>query len=204
MMKKNKKSLLFILSGLLCIAAALILFVHNTAESRHAQSVSRRIADDISSQLEEAYEGGSADFPIDNPERKMPALTVDGSQYAGILSIPSLKLELPVAADFDYDTLQSVPCLYSGNAYGGNMVIGAHNYDAHFGRIASLAPGDEIFFTDAENHRYFYEAYSIETLAPEQVDELVRSEGDGRELTLFTCNYYGTVRIAVRCEGEGF
>lgn len=84
-------------------------------------------------------------------ELKTP-LTVDGSAYAGILTIPSLGLELPVCARLDMDAMQSAPCLYSGSLYRKDMVIGAHNYDAHFGRIGSLTPGDSVIFTDAEIH----------------------------------------------------
>ena len=198
-MKKNKKSLIFIIAGLLCIAAALILFVNNILESRRALDASQQVVHDFSAKLEESYGDSAVDFPVDNPNRSMPVFEIDGQPYVGILSIPSLDLELPVSASFDYQTLQSAPCLYSGTVYGGNMVIGAHNYDSHFGRVSSLEPGAEIMFTDAENHRFHYEVYSLETLDPEQVPDLIAYEGTGRELTLFTCNYFGTKRIVVRC-----
>ena len=199
MMKKNRISLCFIIAGLLCIAAALILFVNNIVGSRHAQIASERIVGELSALIEENGDM-YLELPTDNPDRAMPALTVDGCRYAGILSIPALELELPVAAEFSYDGMKSSPCLYSGSVYGGNMVIAAHNYGAHFGRIGSLMPGDEVFFTDAEAHRYAYEVCDMETLNPDQREALIQSSSKERELTLFTCNYSGAARVVVRCK----
>ena len=198
-MRRNRISLCFIIAGLLCFAAALILFVNNIVESRRAEIASNQIVSELSAMLEETGDK-YADLPTDNPERGMPFLTVGYRRYAGILSIPALKLELPVAGQFSYDALKSTPCLYSGSVYGGNMVIAAHNYDAHFGRINALVPGDEVFFTDAENHRYDYEVCDMETLEPEQQEALIQNAGEGRELTLFTCTYSGVARIVVRCK----
>ena len=189
------------MAGLLCMAAALAVFLHNRFESQHAQTESAKIVAELSEQISAESEAQSETFPTDNPDRSMPELTVQDARYAGILAIPELDLELPVLASFGYDSLQVTPCLYSGTIYRKNMVIGAHNYDAHFGRISDLRIGSEVNFTDVENNTYHCEVVSLEMLKPNQNDILTEKQHENDwEITLFTCNYSGTERITVRCK----
>ena len=189
------------MAGLLCMAAALAVFLHNRFESQHAQTESAKIVAELSEQISAESEAQSETFPTDNPDRSMTELTVQDARYAGILAIPELDLELPVLASFDYDSLQVTPCLYSGTIYRKNMVIGAHNYDAHFGRISDLRIGSEVNFTDVENNTYHCEVVSLEMLKPNQNDILTEKQHENDwDITLFTCNYSGTERITVRCK----
>ena len=198
---KSKFGWIIMMAGLLCMAAALAVFLHNRFESQHAQTESAKIVAELSEQISAESEAQSETFPTDNPDRSMPELTVQDARYAGILAIPELDLELPVLASFDYDSLQVTPCLYSGTIYRKNMVIGAHNYDAHFGRISDLRIGSEVNFTDVENNTYHCEVVSLEMLKPNQNDILTEKQHENDwEITLFTCNYSGTERITVRCK----
>lgn len=195
----NKKAVCFIVAGIICVAAALGLFVYNRLQSENAKKESESIVENLSAQIEQGTRGAEA-FPTDNPDRVMPALTAEGGRYIGILSIPALGLELPVGEWLSDDAIQITPCLYSGSIYKHDMVIGAHNYDSHFGRISSLKFGDEVVFTDAENNVYKCEVVNLETLRPEQNDVLTQktSENDW-DISLFTCTYSGSERVAVRC-----
>ena len=198
---KSKFGWIIMMAGLLCMAAALAVFLHNRFESQHAQTESAKIVAELSEQISAESETQSETFPTDNPDRSMPELTVQDARYAGILAIPELDLELPVLASFDYDSLQVTPCLYSGTIYRKNMVIGAHNYDAHFGRISDLRIGSEVNFTDVENNTYHCEVVSLEMLKPNQNDILTEKQHENDwDITLFTCNYSGTERITVRCK----
>ena len=198
---KSKIGVFIIIAGLLCLTAALAFFVFNKVESDHAEESSEKIVSALQSKLGESEKKSAAkEFPTDNPDRKMPALSLEGSDYIGILSIPYLDLELPVLSVLTDDALQITPCLYSGSVYGNDMVIGAHNYDSHFGNISSLVMGASVFFTDAENNLYEYEVANIETLRPEQTEELTKKQRTNDwDLTMFTCNYSGSERITVRC-----
>ena len=198
---KSKFGWIIMMAGLLCMAAALAVFLHNRFESQHAQTESAKIVAELSEQISAESEAQSETFPTDNPDRSMPELTVQDARYAGILAIPELDLELPVLASFGYDSLQVTPCLYSGTIYRKNMVIGAHNYDAHFGRISDLRIGSEVNFTDVENNTYHCEVVSLEMLKPNQNDILTEKQHENDwDITLFTCNYSGTERITVRCK----
>ncbi len=116
--------------------------------------------------------------------------------YIGILRIPSIGLELPVAEEWSYYNLNYAPCRYNGTAYGKGFVICAHNYASHFGFLSETTPGDEIVFTDFDGNNFIYSIESIDVLEPTKTDEILSDEYD---LTLFTCNFTGQSRLAVRC-----
>ena len=132
---------------------------------------------------------------IDN--RVLPVQTVDGRDYVGIIKIPSLSLELPVQTPFDLASLKISPCLYAGDPYHSNMVICAHNYRSHFGRIKNLEQGDELFFVAMDGEWFQYRVISQEIVDPLAYDEML--EPAGWDLTLFTCTVSGEYRVAVRC-----
>lgn len=79
----------------------------------------------------------------------MPIMTIDGQEYIGYLELPTLDLSLPVMSQWSYPRLRIAPCRYWGNAYDDTLVILAHNYDRHFGRIKNLAIDDPVQFVDA-------------------------------------------------------
>ena len=113
----------------------------------------------------------------------------------GVLTLPRLGLSLPVAAVWSYDALQNSPCRYSGTPEDDNLVICAHNYSSHFGRIGELSPGDEATFTDLNGRVIRYALTEAETLAPDAVGDMTDS---GFALSLFTCNWNGTARVTLR------
>ena len=131
-----------------------------------------------------------------NPNVRMPVAVVDGREYIGILSVPALKLELPVLGEWSYDGLSTSPCRYSGSVYLDNLVLAAHNYVSQFGRIGSLDIGDEVIFTDIDGNVFSYRVASVEMLSQYSVKKMTNSEWD---LTLFTCTMSGLQRTTVRC-----
>ena len=129
------------------------------------------------------------------PGMEMPGEKVNGHEYIGTLSIPSLGLKVPVQRNWSYENLSVSPCRYSGSAYAGNLTIIAHTY--HFGKLSSLALDATITFTDMENNVFRYVVREINTISPNDANEIAHS---GYELTLVTCTLSGTKRVAVYCE----
>lgn len=125
---------------------------------------------------------------------------IDGYEYIGYISVPSLQLELPVMAQWDYTRLKIAPCRYYGSVGEDDLVIAAHNYPSHFGMLSTLKKDDEVFFTDMEGITHRYEVDAVDVLAPEALEEMT---GAGYDLTLFTCTYGGTNRVTVRCFRRG-
>jgi sortase A len=102
-----------------------------------------------------------------------------------------------VQAQWSYPALRQSPCVFSGSAQDGNLVVAAHNYSAHFGRLAQLRQGQTVRYTDGRGLTYTYQVAEITTLAPTAVDEMTSS--DGWDLTMFTCTLGGQQRVTVRC-----
>ena len=124
------------------------------------------------------------------------AAEVDGERYIGVLRIPALGLELPVMEDWSYARLKIAPCRQFGSAQGGDLVIAAHNYKSHFGRLKELKEGDEITFTGLSGAEYAYRVDRVENVQPQDVAAVTES---GAALTLYTCTPGGKTRVAVYC-----
>ena len=129
------------------------------------------------------------------PGIEMPGEKVNGHEYIGTLSIPSLGLKVPVQRNWSYENLSVSPCRYSGSAYAGNFAIIAHTY--HFGKLSSLALDATVTFTDMENNVFRYVVREKNTISPNDANEIAHS---GYDLTLVTCTLSGTKRVAVYCE----
>ena len=130
------------------------------------------------------------------PVPEMPTQTVNGWDYIGYLSIPSLELTLPIQSQWSYEGFRVAPGRFAGSTYSKDLVLAAHNYPQHFGRIGDLQPGDTVCFTDMDGHVTHYRVAALETLAPEDVEGMLSGEYD---LTLFTCTVGGKSRVTVRC-----
>ena len=191
----NKRGRTLIITGLLLIAAALLLAGYNLWSASNAQRQSSEIVSELSDTTVKAADTQYPDYVLD-PEMEMPTVEIDGREYIGTLSIPALGLELPVAADWSYPALRSVPCRYKGSAYLDDLIICAHNYDSHFGRLKALHPGDKVIFTDAAGNVFDYEVSVLETLPPTAREDMEQ----GGDLTLFTCTIGGRSRVTLRCE----
>lgn len=131
------------------------------------------------------------------PTMDMPVEIVDGIAYVGVLEIPAFQLTLPVINETTKSALKIAPCRYTGSAYLDNLVIGAHNYAAHFRKIRDLNYGDTVTFTDIDGNVFSYEVANIEVLQPDQIEEMCSGEWP---LSLYTCTPGGQARVAVRCE----
>ena len=132
-----------------------------------------------------------------NPGMEMPVRSIDGLDYIGILTIPSLNLELPVVSAWSYSALQAAPCRFSGSAYTDDLVIAGHNYTSHFADLHSLQQGEILSFTDVDGNVFVYRVAETEILGENAVAEMV---GSGYALTLFSCTVGGQYRVTVRCE----
>lgn len=186
--------------GLLLIAAALCLSAYNLMDDRRAGDTSAHAVEQL-----QVLEGSVDDYGSSlgglsvreiSPETPMPTEIIDGNLYIGTLRIPSLELELPVMSICSDDNLRLAPCRYAGSAYSDNMVIAAHSYDSHFGKLSSISYGAEVSFTDVRGNLFVYEVVGIEELGPRDVEEMVSGVWD---LTLFTCTFDGSERVTVRC-----
>lgn len=197
--------------GLLLIVAALCLTAWNLWDGHRAEETAAQAVAFLGKTLESrgtsGASGGTAsvtyggatpapDYVL-NPQMEMPVETVDGVDYVGVLRIPVLELELPVISRWSYPNLKIAPCRYDGSAYRDDLIVCAHNYNSHFGRLKTLQLGDTLTFTDMDGNVFSYEVVDMETLLPHAVEDMESGDWD---LTLFTCTVGGQTRVVVRCE----
>ncbi|MGI5958416.1 MAG: sortase [Massiliimalia sp.] len=207
--KRQKVGGGFIAVGILMLVAAVALYGYNLYDEYRAGKSANSVLEELQQQIPalKTTEGTSAQevyLPDDsqlpdysaNPEMEMPEKKVAEDYYIGVLEIYSLGISLPVISEWDDDALQIAPCRYSGSAYTGNLVIAAHNYQTHFGRIKTLLSGDQVIFTDVKGHSFLYEVTAVETIQSTDVEEVLSEEWD---LTLFTCTLDGLERVVVHC-----
>lgn len=206
--KKNWIGKIFTITGLLLFAAALALSVYNLWDGYRAEQSREKLLEEyrdknqnISDEGEQAEEsdGQIPDYQL-NPEMEMPEVRLeelDGAACIGVLEIPEIDLKLPVLSEWSYPLLKKAPCRYSGSAYLDNLVIAAHNYRTHFGKLKELEVGTEVIFTDAAENRFEYKVAAVEALTPQSVKDMTSGEW---ALSLFTCTLDGKNRVTVRCD----
>ena len=207
-MKRKEKKRMRKVSGTICmilgvllIGAAAVLFGMNRREAKEAAEAAEAVLPQLVEKMEknagkEDPETGEEN-PLPDPyDPEMREEEIGGERYVGYLSIPSLGLELPVISEWSYERLKTAPCRYAGSSKTGDLVIAAHNYARHFGRLAEISPGAEVYFTDMDGVVSAYEVIGVEELGPSDVEEMTAGEYD---LTLFTCTYTGRSRVTVRC-----
>ncbi len=182
-----------VLGGLLILAAAALLLYNNWDNARAGSD-----AQDVLEVLQENTGDSGVNIPIYNrPENgEMDIIEIDGYEYIGTLTIPSLELELPVMSEWSYPGLKIAPGRYTGSAWTDDLVICGHNYTRHFGNLKYLETGDTLYFTDVNGNVFHYEVGEVIILQPTDVEEMIDSEWD---LSLFTCTIGGRTRVTVRC-----
>ncbi len=193
---RRKLGIFLMILGAVLLMAALSLLVYNCLDNRRAEEA----ADESLSRLYALIDENRSETAIPAYNRPsdgaMSSAELEGESYIGVLSIPSLGLELPVMKEWSYPNLRTAPCCYSGSVWTNDLVIAGHNYNSHFGRLKYINEGDKVTFTDINGNLFTYEADFTETLAPTAIDAM--TSGD-YPLTLFTCNYSGQARVALRC-----
>lgn len=187
--------------GIMLMVAGLCLFLWNQRDAYLAGNAADEVLTAVKGEIENGRRTERADgegFLNESfrEDSELPAVEIDGYEYVGCVSVPTLKLELPVMAEWSYPRLKIAPCRYYGSAAGKDLVIAAHNYPRHFGNLSKLKEHDEVVFTDLNGTDYHYEVEVVDVLAPEALEEMTDT---GYDLTLFTCTYGGASRVTVRC-----
>ena len=208
---KQKIGKICMVLGALLILASLGLLTYNKWDAARADKAAQTALGELENTLTRTIEEkNKADDvvlqPELDPDQPMTEVELDGWNYIGYLSIPSIGLNLPVMSEWSYAGLKIAPGRYSGSTYADNMVVCAHNYAKHFSPIKWLAEGAEVYFTDMDGMRWSYEVSAVETIQPTQIEKMTEKTEDSEnwDLTLFTCTTGGSARCAVRCVRTGY
>ena len=203
-MRKSPGILCIVIGGVLLLAA-LGLYGYNRYEDAQAGAEAQVVVQDLEQKLEQKLEqtvskAASTETSADSEEMlspELPVVMLDGYDYIGVISIPAIDIKLPVMSNWSYPKLKISPCREFGSSRTDDLVIAAHNYESHFGKLGSVSVGDNVIFTDMDGVENHYIVQKTDILQPTDVDAV---EHSGYDLVLYTCTYGGKTRITVFCD----
>lgn len=215
---KKSMSIVFILLFLLCIGIMDYPFLARIYNERvQAEVISsyqknaEGLAQDTNAKLKAAAEQynrelfGAVDYEpqdafgtaLNEKSEYEELLNTDESGVMAVISIPALRLKLPVY----HGTSEAVLQKGAGHLQGSSLPIGGRDthtcISAHrglpnkkmFTNLDLLEEGD-IFYLRVLDETLAYEVYGIETVTPDQTEALKIQKGEDLA-TLITCTPYG-------------
>lgn len=203
---RKRGSFVLLLLGAALLCAALLLAAKNRREETSAgeaaaalliqaeQTIAQHTASPVSSPP--AAPSSAVEETLSPSPSASPSAAPEGPAFLGVLSVPAVSLTVPVLAEWSYYHLTLAPCRDCGSVETGDLVIAAHNYDTHFGRLSRIAPGDSVYFTDMAGSTTEYAAASVEQRDPSDAEGVRDS---GYPLVLYTCSWDCTARVTVFC-----
>lgn len=128
----------------------------------------------------------------------MPSLNVHGNNFIAILELPANDASLPVGAS--WSVMDAYPCLYTGSAYDGSLIVGTSNQKGQFDFVKEISVGNAVYVTDMTGNQFSYKVTDIQ-YCDHADNQTLSSESD--DLTIFVKNIYAFEYIIIRCSALG-
>ena len=128
----------------------------------------------------------------------MSALSIDGTNFVGILEMPKYGSSLPVCGDWGKVT--KYPCRFNGSIYDRSMQIGATTQAGQYHFYRDISVGDSVLYTDMEGNRF---SYTINEIRYEKHADQAALQHEDAALTLFIKNIYAFEYMVVFCDISG-
>lgn len=191
-----------VVAGLLIIAGIAIMavpfFWRTTGEKQTEQLISefeRTLEDDQDEKKDVEEEQTS----ISKEDEDI----LEEGNVIGIIEIPSIDIRYPVMEGTGSAVLNAgighIPET-AGIGESGNCVLCGHNgsrYGTFFTPLNQISIGDVVTIIDKKGQAHIYEVTETEVVNP--YDNSIKTQGEEKELTLFTCSQKGTMRFVVKC-----
>lgn len=132
--------------------------------------------------------------PEERRDNTMPAVSIDGKDFIGIIEIPRFSSSLPVGGDWGNSS--KYPCLFSGSIYDRTIQVGATTQKGQYDFYRDLSIGDALIFTDMEGNRFTYEIKSM--CYEKHADPSLLATADA-DFVLFIKNIYAFDYLIVYC-----
>ena len=130
------KGKILVIIGVFLILISLTMTVYNKYEDlkagKDANETLNIIKNEITSQKHVVDT-----LPTDEV-REMKTININGDEFIGTITIPSINLELPVLSKFSNSNLKKAPCRYYGNLFTNDLIICAHAYETFFANLNKL------------------------------------------------------------------
>lgn len=192
MMSNNNgiRKILTIIGSCLFVASIILLVVWqwniHTSEKKTNEYVS------VIQELIPEPQGAVLEERSDN---MMATLSVDGTDFVGLLELPEYETILPVCAD--WGKISKYPCRFRGSVYDRTMQIGGTSQKGQYDFYRDISVGDSVLFTDMEGNCFSYKVSDIRYEKHADQSALQRKEA---AMTLFVKNVYAFEYIIISCD----
>lgn len=189
--KKHNKRNGFVAVGVLLLvgaAVALLVWQGNIA-------VSQGRAERYVCAIREIIPAPQSAVPQEKSDNSMPILSLDTTDFIGLLEMPRYETTLPVCSA--WGRIGNFPCRFDGNVYERTLQIGATSQRGQFDFYREICVGDAIFFTDVQGNRYTYTVSKLRYAKHADRDTLVREQS---ALTVFIKNVSAFEYLIVSCD----
>ena len=193
-MMKQKNDIIrktLIIVGVCLLVAAMVLLIVWQQSIRTAEQNSKEYVSVIRELIPEP-QGAVPEERLDNT---MATLSIDGTDFVGLLEIPKYDSVLPVCDD--WGTPAKYPCRFNGSVYDHTMQIGGTSQKGQYDFFRDISVGDSVFFTDMEGNRFSYTVTDI--CYENNADQSILQRKDS-SLTLFIKNIYAFEYIIIYCD----
>ena len=133
--------------------------------------------------------------PEERTDNTMAVLSLDGTDFVGILEMPRYGSALPVGAWWGKS--YKYPCCLSGSIHDGSIQIGATSQKGQYEFFREISVGDSLYFTDVTGSSYAYTVTDLSYTPHADQSALQRKDAD---LTLFIKNIYAFEYLIVFCK----
>ena len=188
-MKKQTKRIFVLIGVCLLIAAALVPAFWQWGIHRARQEAVTYVQT-IRTLIPEPQDAA----PEEKQDNTMSVLSVEGTNFVGILEMPAFGSALPVCAD--WGKVSDYPCRLGGSVYDGTLQIGATSQKGQYDFYREISVGDCLYFTDMEGNRF---SYAVTDIRYEKHADQTALQQEDAALTVFIKNIFSFEYIIIFC-----
>lgn len=192
MQKKNDviRKILIIIGSCLLAASIILLLVWQWHIHASEKKINAYV--DVMRELIPVQQGA---VPEERRDNAMATLSIDGTDFVGLLEMPNYDSALPVCDDWGKSA--KYPCRFRGSVYDRTIQIGGTTQKGQYDFYRDISVGDGVFFTDMEGNRFSYKVSDI--CYEKKADQSAWQRKDA-SLTIFMKNIFAFEYIIVYCD----
>ena len=189
---KKREFPLFLVLGICLILISVSMVLVLQIRMRLGEQYCQKILSSMEQLLPERTTGVPGSYLASS----MPVLEIEGADFVAMLEVPSFGVTLPVADQWDSNSLYLSPSRFYGSVYDNTLIVGGDDNSRQFEFCDKIEHGARIIVTDMTGAQFTYAVSRIDRAKHAQTQWLM---GSDYALTLFCHDVYSMEYIAVRC-----